>query len=173
LFLANPDVCEGGSGGTFTLPNGAIQRLVRNLRTAIGSVASQILANQQQYQAATVSAGPASNPSYINPNTLADGLNVTGTDLLYPKYVSPRSVQMNFGIEQEIRKGMVVTADYLRNIETHTLLAIDTNHVGDARFFNATQRHKLQLRLLTGSSGNCTNRSPAAQIDCAIGLAPR
>jgi hypothetical protein len=104
---------------------------------AIGSVASQILANQQQYQAATVSAGPASNPSYINnPNTLADGLDVTGTDLLYPKYVSPRSVQMNFGIQQEIRKGMVVSADYLRNIETHTLLAIDTNHVGDARFFN-------------------------------------
>ena len=31
---------------------------------------------------------------------------------------------------------MVLTADYLRNIETHTLIAIDTNHVGDARFFN-------------------------------------
>ena len=31
---------------------------------------------------------------------------------------------------------MVLTVDYLRNIETHTLLAIDTNHVGDARFFN-------------------------------------
>ena len=137
LFLATPDVCEGGSGGIFTLPNGATQDWSGICGQPIGSVASQILANQKQYQAATVSAGPASNPSYINnPNTLADGLNVTGTDLLYPKYVSPRSVQMNFGIQREIRKGMVVSADYLRNIETHTLLAIDTNHVGDARFFN-------------------------------------
>jgi hypothetical protein len=31
---------------------------------------------------------------------------------------------------------MVLTADYLRNISTHTLLAVDTNHVGDARFLN-------------------------------------
>jgi hypothetical protein len=43
---------------------------------------------------------------------------------------------MNFGIQHEIRLGMVFTGDYLRNIETHTLIAIDTNHVGDARFFN-------------------------------------
>src|SRR5262249_6780906 len=28
------------------------------------------------------------------------------------------------------------SADYLRNIGTHTLLAIDVNHVGDVRFFN-------------------------------------
>jgi hypothetical protein len=165
LFLANPDVCENGSGGTFTLPNGAIQNWSGICGQPIGSVASQIIANQQQYQAATVSAGPASNPSYIN-NALADGLNVTGTDLLYPKYVSPRSVQMNFGIQQEIRKGMVVSADYLRNIETHTLLAIDTNHVGDARFFNATAAQAAIST--TNTSFGCTTGSPAAQINCAI-----
>src|SRR5947209_20373806 len=49
---------------------------------------------------------------------------------------SPRSVQMNIGIQRELRSGMVLTADYLRNISTHTLLALDTNHVGDARFLN-------------------------------------
>jgi len=165
LFLANPTVCSGGSGGEFTLPNGVVQDWSGICGGAIGTVASQILANQQQYQAATVSAGPAVNPSYVNnPNTLADGLDVTGTDLLYPKYVSPRSVQMNFGIEQEIRKGMVVTADYLRNIETHSLLAIDTNHVGDARFFNKgaaqtavnTTLANCGISSITGSyTGNC------------------
>jgi hypothetical protein len=31
---------------------------------------------------------------------------------------------------------MVLTADYLRNVSTHNLLSIDTNRVGDARYFN-------------------------------------
>ncbi|MGB6250153.1 MAG: carboxypeptidase-like regulatory domain-containing protein [Terriglobales bacterium] len=165
LFLANPTVCNGGSGGVFTLPNQATQNWNGICGQPIGSVASQILANQQQYQAATISAGPASNPSYIT-NTLADGLDVTGTDLLYPKYVSPRSVQMNFGIQREIRKGMVVSADYLRNIETHTLLAIDTNHVGDARFFNkAAAQNAIAV---TTAQFNCAGGYSAAAINCAI-----
>jgi len=135
LFLANPTVCSSGTGGSFTLPNGTVQNWSGICGAPIGTVASQILANQAQYQAATISAGPQSNPSYIV-NELADGEDATGTDLLAPNYVSPRSVQMYFGIQREIRKGMVISADYLRNIETHTLLAVDTNHVGDARFIN-------------------------------------
>ena len=67
---------------------------------------------------------------------LGDGINATGTNLFAPDYKTPRSVQMNFGIQHEIRKGMVFTADYLRNVSTHTLLAVDTNHVGDARYLN-------------------------------------
>jgi hypothetical protein len=135
LFLANPTVCSNGGGGIFTLPNGQNQDWSGICGQPIGQVANQITALQAQYQAATLSAGPASNPSYIG-NALSDGFDATGTDLLAPNYVSPRSVQMNLGIQHEIHKGMVLTADYLRNIETHTLLAIDTNHVGDARYFN-------------------------------------
>src|SRR4029077_1843036 len=60
----------------------------------------------------------------------------TSTNLFAPDYKSPRSVQMNIGIQRELRPGMVLTADYLRNISTHTLLALDTNHVGDPRFLN-------------------------------------
>ncbi len=170
IFLANPTVCSNGTGGDFTLPAPpgvapAVQDWSGICGQPIGAVASQIKANQQQYQAATVAAGPASNPSYIN-NLLADGLDATGTDLLAPNYVSPRSVQMNFGIQQEIRKGMVVTADYLRNIETHTLLAIDTNHVGDARFFNLAAAQTAISA--TNTAFGCTSGSPAAQINCAI-----
>ncbi len=39
---------------------------------------------------------------------------------------------MNIGIQREIRRGMVLTVDYLRNVSTHNLLSIDTNHVGDS-----------------------------------------
>jgi hypothetical protein len=134
LFLADTTVCSNGSPSALSLPGGG--SVSPNFcGEAIGQAAPAIAALQSQYQASTLAAGPASNPSFIG-NALADGLDSTGTDLLAPNYVSPRSLQMNFGIQREIRPGMVLTADYLRNIETHTLLAIDTNHVGDARFFN-------------------------------------
>jgi hypothetical protein len=165
LFLLTPTVCTTGAGTTFTLPNGQVQNWSGICGQPIGQVASQIAANQAQYQAATISAGGAANPGYIA-NTAADGLNSTGTDLLAPNYVSPRSVQMNFGLQHEIRPGMVFTADYLRNIETHSLLAIDTNHVGDARFFNLANA-QAAVAATTGQFG-CSGGTSAAAINCAI-----
>jgi len=41
---------------------------------------------------------------------------------------------------------VVWSADYLRNVGTHTLLAIDVNHVGDVRFFNKTIAQKRDQR---------------------------
>jgi hypothetical protein len=165
LFLANPTVCSNGGGGIFTLPNGQNQDWSGICGQPIGKVANQIAALQAQYQAATLTAGPAINPSYIG-SLLSDGFDATGTDLLAPNYVSPRSVQMNFGIQHEIRKGMVFTADYLRNIETHTLLAIDTNHVGDARYFNL-KNAQAAVAATTRQFGCPGGYSPAA-INCAI-----
>src|SRR5262249_18675371 len=101
----------------------------------VGSAASQLVTLQQQYQAATLAAGPAQNGAYIG-NALADGIDVTGTNLFYPGYVTPRSVQMNFGIQKEIHRGSVLTVDFLRNVSTHNMLSIDTNHVGDYRTLN-------------------------------------
>jgi len=132
LFLADTTVCSSGSPEALSLPTGT-SVTPTFCGQPIGSVASQISALQAQYQAATVAAGPAANPSFIG-TTLADGLDATGTDLLAPTYVSPRSLQINLGFQHEIRPGMVFTADVLRNVETHTLLAVDTNHVGDYRF---------------------------------------
>jgi hypothetical protein len=136
LFLADTTVCSNGLAQALSLPSGG-SVTPTFCGQPIGSVASQISALQSQYQSSTLAAGPAFNPSFIG-TQLADGLDATGTDLLAPNYVSPRSLQMNLGLQHELRPGMVLTADYLRNIETHTLIAIDTNHVGDARFFNLT-----------------------------------
>jgi hypothetical protein len=164
LFLANPTVCPGT---VFTLPNGQTQNWGKDVcGQPIGQVANQIAAFQAQYQAATLAAGPATNPSFIG-NALSDGLDATGTDLFAPKYVSPRSVQMNFGIQHELRPGMVFTVDFLRNIETHSLLAIDTNHVGDARFFNKTNA----LNAINQTLANC-GVSGANAINLAIANCP-
>ena len=149
LFLADTTVCSNGSPVPLSLPSGG-SVTPTFCGQPIGSVASQISALQAQYQASTVAAGPAVNPSFIG-TQLADGLDATGTDLLAPNYVSPRSLQMNIGLQHELKPGMVFTADYLRNIENHTLLAVDTNHVGDARFFNLTNA----LAAITTTLSNC------------------
>ncbi len=167
LFLAQQAACSNGNAQSVNLPgpNGGTNvtpGFCGNNET-IGQAASSIIALQQQYQAATVTAGPAFNPVYIG-NIMADGIDVTGTNLFAPNYVTPRSVQMNFGIQHEIRRGMVLTADYLRNVSTHTLLTIDTNHVGAARYLNQT--NAINAITNTNSSFGCGPGS--AGIDCAI-----
>jgi len=170
LFLQNPVACANGNAngtnGIVTLPGGDTQDWSQICDHPIGQVASLIAANQTQYQAFTISKGSAANPGYIG-TTKSDGLDVNGTDLLAPNYVSPRSVQINLGLEHEIRPGMVFTMDYLRNIETHTLLAIDTNHVGDARFFNLANA-QAAIAATTTQFGCAGYSNQSAAINCAI-----
>jgi Carboxypeptidase regulatory-like domain/TonB dependent receptor len=77
----------------------------------------------------------APNPNYIG-NYLGAGLGVPAVALFAPGYKTPVSLQMNIGIQREIRKGMVFSADFLRNVETRSLLGIDVNHDGSVSSFN-------------------------------------
>lgn len=130
----------------------------------IGQVASQIIAAQKAYQAATLAAGPAMNGTYIG-SLLADN-QVTSTTLLAPDYVSPRSLQMNIGVQHEIRRGVVFSIDYLRNVSTHNFLIVDTNRVGDANFFNlAAAQNAISA---TTSQLGCAGGFSSAAINCAI-----
>ncbi|MGA8314153.1 MAG: hypothetical protein WB755_29280, partial [Terriglobales bacterium] len=157
LFLGSTPVCSNGAAQT--LPFTSTVDPAAICGQAIGSVTSQILQLQQEYQAFTLAQGPANNGAYIG-NALADGIDVTGTNLFAPQYVAPRSVQMNIGIQREIRRGIVFTADYLRNVSTHNLLSVDTNHIGDARFFNMPNAQAAVAT--TNVSFGC------GDVDCAI-----
>lgn len=48
---------------------------------------------------------------------------------------------MNVGVQRERKPGTVLSVDYLRNVGVHTLLAIDENHIGDARFLDKDPRN--------------------------------
>jgi hypothetical protein len=129
---------------------------------AIGVVAPAIIAEQKAFQAATLAAGPATNGTYIG-TQLADDF-ATSTTLLAPNYVSPRSVQMNIGVQREIHRGTVVTVDFLRNVSTHNFLLVDTNRVGAASTFRKGPAAAAIQTTLT----NCG----VASIDAAITLCP-
>lgn len=163
LFLGLTPVCSGGNPQQLPFSSTILPSDICN--AAIGSVSSQIVRLEQEYQAATIAAGPAQNGSYIG-GLLTDGIDITSTNLFAPDYITPRSVQMNIGIQREIRRGMVFTADYLRNVSTHTLLTVDTNHIGDSRFFNAT--NALQAISTTNNSFGCGMGTAPGDVNCAI-----
>ncbi|MGA9352898.1 MAG: carboxypeptidase regulatory-like domain-containing protein, partial [Terriglobales bacterium] len=166
-FLAVQPSCAGGGAIPYTLPGTTTVITPTYCNQPIGTVLADVTAAQAQYQQAAASVGSGSNGSYIL-NSLADtGPNGTGTNLFYPGYKTPRSVQLNLGVQHEIRRGMIYTADYLRNISTHTLLAVDTNHVGDARFLNTTAAQNAIAN--TNDSFGCGTGYDQASSQCAIG----
>lgn len=129
---------------------------------AVGTVIPQILDFWQQVLAGNPFDIKAPNPNFIG-NFLSQGLGVP-LGPFAPNYKTPRSVQMNIGVQREIRPGMVFTADYLRNVETRTLLGIDINQVGDVRHFNATAA----ANAIDATNAGFECGPGQAGVDCAI-----
>ncbi|MGA9386638.1 MAG: hypothetical protein WBV63_16565, partial [Candidatus Sulfotelmatobacter sp.] len=156
IFNDAPEVCQGGIANAFNWPTnpgvagtaiaGAAATVVTNATTGaqqvlpnfcggtISAIAPQILALSNAFQAAAASVtGSQLNSNYVG--TTQSALN-PNYDLLYPGYRTPRSWQMNIGIEKEIRPGTVLSVDYIREIGEHYLIGQDINHSGAARSFN-------------------------------------
>lgn len=135
---------------------------------AIGSVAAQIETYQQQYQALSPFSTSLPNPNYTG--TVLDqggGLGTTAS-MFDPNYHSPRSVQINFGIQHEIKPNMVFSADFVRNVQTHYLLGIDENHSGDASYFNLNGAQQAIAATLSACGVGTIN----AAINACPGLYP-
>ena len=139
LFNAELQLC-GGFGYTANIPGvGQItsfdgQSIQALCTEPVSQSAPEWIKLQQYYQTQTKAAGAASNPGYI-PANLTDNFG----DIIYaPNYQSPRSVQVNFGVQRQLWTGGVLSVDYLRNVITHIAQNWDVNHIGAARFFNAT-----------------------------------
>ena len=160
LFLGFQDACSNGQPVPFNLPDGTPEN-PSFCGSPIGTAAAAIAKLQSDYQAATIAAGPAVNSVFIG-NTLASGNNAFGTNLFAPDYKTARSVQMNIGIQHEFRRGMVLTVDYVRNVGTHNQLAIDVNHVGDARYLNSTAALAAINATITNNQGASAFCAPAA-----------
>jgi hypothetical protein len=139
VFYQGPTACAGPAlpqpvaipGGQFLVPN--FCGTTDGAPVAIGAVASKIVAFQQQYQAASPFSLTTPNPNYVG-SLLSQGLG-SFSWLYDPNFRDPRSVEMNIGVQHEIRPGMVFSADYLRNVGTHYFLGFDENHSGDVRYF--------------------------------------
>jgi hypothetical protein len=158
LFLGFADGC-----GTIDLPGGGTINANNICGQAIGTVASQIEADQAAFQAATIKAGPAVNGTYIG-SILTDN-SYTSTNLIAPNFRTPYSMQFNIGVQRQLRPGTVLSVDYLRNRALHYLVYYDTNHVGAARYLDKTAA--LGAINATNESFGCPDGPGGVQ--CAIG----
>lgn len=142
----------------------------------IGNALPAIVALQQTYQADSPFNLQAPNPSYAGkyladcstggPNCFfASGTQGVPASMFNPDYKSPRSVQINIGIQRELKPGVVLSVDYIRNVETHYLLGIDENHAGDIRYFN--KAGALDAIAATNTKFGCA-ATTGAGVDCAI-----
>jgi hypothetical protein len=71
---------------------------------------------------------------------------------------------MNIGVQREVQRGMIFSADFARNVQTHYFLAIDENHTGDVRYFDKVAAQQAVAATLSFCG--------AGTIDRAIILCP-
>jgi hypothetical protein len=175
-FLQTPSLCgnEGFAGppvpipgGTLTVPNG----VCGNNNTPITILQAQptILSFFHQYQSDSPFDPNLQNPGYL-PSDIVNGVGVgNATEPLpfAPNFVTPRSFQLNVGLQRELHRGTILSADYVRNVETHSLLGIDLNHTGDTRYFNMAGAEAAISA--TNNSFGCGTGFDTGSINCAIG----
>jgi len=77
-----------------------VDGVLTNNPVAIGVVASQIVAFEKQYQQASPLNVSAPNPNYIG-TLLQQGLSTGATNMLDPNLQTPRSLEMNIGVQRE------------------------------------------------------------------------
>jgi hypothetical protein len=128
-------VCGGTN--TVTLPDGTQVNSVNGVSLAticgesIAQAAPQIQVLKAQYQAASAGNGP--NPAYIG-----GGGGLRSAGIYGGQYTNPYSIQFNGGFQHELFKGAILSANYVHTATIKVPLVIDVNHVGAARFLNAT-----------------------------------
>jgi len=165
IFLSTPTACIFGSEVPVQFSTGNQSLPAGTCSESIGASAATIAAFQHAYQADSASIGAGANPNYL-PTKIASGSAIP-IGLYDPRYKTPRSIQMNFGVQREIAHGMILSVDYLRNVSLHYLLGVDANHSGDVNYFNSGAAQTAIAN--TNNSFGCGASASSASTDCAIG----
>jgi Carboxypeptidase regulatory-like domain len=166
-FLQTPTACD--SGQAFALPGVSLVGGPATCGTTttpirIGDAGTAIAALQSDYQALSPFTLTNPNPNYLA-NFVSGGVNFP-LGLFAPDYKTPRSTQINVGVQHEFSPGVVLSVDYVRNVTTGLLLGVDQNHTGDVRYFN--KPNAMAAISATTAQFGCGGGTSAAAINCAI-----
>lgn len=95
------------------------------------------------------------------------GLSIQNGTIAYaPKYQSPYSININFGVQRQLSPGVVLSADYVHLATLRIQQTIDANHVGDSRFLNVAAGQAAIAA--TTSQFHCAGGYSSDAITCAI-----
>jgi hypothetical protein len=148
-FNANPGQCTGG-----------VNLLGQPLRNIMGPVQHM----QQVYQQVTAALAAQYPPSGVPP--LFDQVLTTFGGLIFNDYKRPYGIQFNIGAQHELKPGLVVSVDYLRNRGLHFGQIIDLNRIGAADTLNVNTAQAVIAA--TNDAFGCPSNATAAAINCAI-----
>ena len=139
------------------------------LNEPISQAAPEINAIKAEYQA------KVKNVAGVNPSYIGSGDGLFANSIYAGPYKTPYSIQINGGIQYELSKGLLVSADYVHNATLNIPLSQDVNHNGAARTLNpAAAANAIANTLAPNPAANypgypmCPQGSSAASINCAI-----
>ena len=135
-FASYPTICAGtlsypipGKGLVTSTSTGVSISTICNESIAAGAAA--VLQLQTDARPPTTTA--SQNTSFVG-----YGLSIENGSIAYGQnYQSPYSLNINFGIQQQLMRGMVASADYVHMGTFRISQTEDANHVGDSRYFSA------------------------------------
>ena len=107
------------------------------------------------------------NVLVTNPGYIGTGGGLNAGSIYGAPYVSPYSIQINGGVQQELAKGFLISADYVHNATLKVPLTVDVNHNGAARTLN-TAAAQNAISATVSAYPACPQGSSAASINCAI-----
>ena len=165
-FQGASSITLPGYGVVTSAPDGTPVSTI--LSEPIALAAPEVNAIKAEYQA-KVKNVPGINPSYIGTTGLDANSIYAGP------YKSPYSIQFNGGIQREIARGLILSADYVHNATLKVPLSQDVNHVGAARTLNtAAAQNAIATTLAPNPAAQyagypmCPQGYSAASINCAI-----
>lgn len=162
LFNDTKTLC----GGTYTLTIPGVGTVSTYDGESISAICSEPLSTsaskfiglQKEYQTGSKEAGAAANGSYVG-NTL---MIPSGDAAFDPKFRTPYSVHVDFGVQRQLGNGIVVTADFVHQVTLHVQQIIDANHVGDASYMNKTAAANAVSATLTACGSDTVDEAIVA-----------
>ncbi|MBT9330929.1 TonB-dependent receptor [Paracidobacterium acidisoli] len=141
LFSAQELICGGTN--SFTMPTGETVDSYNGVPISqlcsepVGQAADAFAGLQAEYQKSAVTAGAQANPNFVG-TTLAIPAGADYDAYAPHQFTTPRSLHVNFGIQQKLFNGGVLTVDFLHQVDWKFEEAVDVNRVGAAQYFDPT-----------------------------------
>jgi hypothetical protein len=173
-FFNDAPICRAYGSYSVPFPDGSTQTSINgvSIKTVCGeplaTAAPQLQALQAAYQANTKANALSTNGSYLGETLAANGGGGTSGGPYGTNYRSPYSQQWNAGVQRELFKGGILSADYIHNTTLHISQWVDINHVGAARYLNTAAARYAIASTAANYTACATATTTAAQVSCAI-----
>ncbi len=173
-FFNDAPICKAYGSYSVPFPDGTSVTSINgvSLQTVcsqpLATAAPQLQALQASYQANTRAHATSTNGSYLGETLAANGGGGTSGGPYGTQYRSPYSQQWNAGIQREVFKGGILSADYIHNSTLHISQWIDLNHVGAARYLNTAAARNAIAATAASYPACAAATTTSSQAACAI-----